>query len=272
MVSSKTAGATIKAIQTVFSRHGIPNTVVADNMPFNSAELKEFAKAWNFTVTTASPNFPQSSGLVKRNVQTIKKLIRKAKESKASIDLALLEYRNTPISGMNLLPAQLLMNGRLRSSLPMSESLLMPAIHEEARKQLTNRQQKQQKYYNRGTRPLPPLHKGDVVRYKKGGKWEPAIVLSKHEAPRSFYIQTAQGNILHRNRHHLMYTKKSPPKLECYTDDTDEISDTLTHQANTQAGVTLQEQVVTSTQLPARLSRYGRPIRPPARYRDMTDN
>ena len=68
-----------------------------------------------------------------------------------------------------------------------------------------------------------------------------------------------------------MYAKESPPKLECYIDDTDEISDRLTHQANTQTDVTLQEQVVTSTQLPARLSRYGRPIRPPARYRDMTE-
>ena len=42
LVSSKTAGATIKALQSVFSRHGIPNTIVADNMPFNSAEFKEF--------------------------------------------------------------------------------------------------------------------------------------------------------------------------------------------------------------------------------------
>ena len=275
LVSSKTAGATIKALQSVFSRHGIPNTIVADNMPFNSAEFKEFGKAWNFTITTTSPNFPQSNGLVERNVQTIKRLIRKAKESKASIDLALLEYRNTPISNMNLSPAQLLMNRRLRSSLPMSESLLKPAIHEEARKQLTNRQQKQQEYYNRGTRSLPPLHKGDIVRHKQGGKWEPAIVLSKHEAPRSFYIQTAQGNILRRNRRHLMYTNESPPRREYYIDDTDEVSDMVTHQPNTQADVTLQDtQVDTNTQLPARsrVSRCGRPIIPPVRYRDMTGN
>lgn len=154
----------------------------------------------------------------------------------------------------------------------MSESLLKPAIHEEARKQLTNRQQKQQEYYNRGTRSLPPLHKGDVIRYKKGGKWEPAIVLSKHEAPRSFYIQTAQGNILRRNRRHLKYTKESAPALEYDIEDTDEVLDTSTHQANTQADATSQEPVGTSTQPAARVSRYGRPIIPPARYRDMTDN
>ena len=233
-------------------------------MPFNSAEFREFAKAWNFTITTASPKFRQSNinGLVDRNVQTIKRVIRKAKESKASIDLALLEYRNTPISGMNLSPAQLIMNRRLRSSLPMSESLLKPDIHEEARKQLINRQQRQQEYYNRGTRSLPTLSKGDVVRYKKGGKWEPSIVVSKHEAPRSYNIQMAQGNILRRNRRHLLYTNEPPPKLECYIEDSEEVSDTSTRQTNTQADAALHEQIAigVTTQLPARVSRYDRPI------------
>ena len=74
---------------------GIPDTIVADNMPFNSAEFKDFSRAWSFDIITSSPNFPQSNGLVERNVQTIKRVIRKAKESNASVDLALLEYRNT---------------------------------------------------------------------------------------------------------------------------------------------------------------------------------
>ena len=132
-VSSKMAGATIKVMQSVFSRHGIPNTIVADNMPFNSTEFKDFAKAWGFTINTTSPNFPQSNGLIERNVQTIKRLIKKAKESNTSIDLVLLEYRNTPISGMNLTPAQLLTSRRLRSSLPMSQALLKSAVCERAK-------------------------------------------------------------------------------------------------------------------------------------------
>ena len=94
-VSTKTAGATIKVMQSVFSRLGILDTIVAHNMPFNSAEFKDFSQAWNFDIITSSPNFPQSIGLVERNVQTIKRVIRKAKESNASVDLALLEYRNT---------------------------------------------------------------------------------------------------------------------------------------------------------------------------------
>ena len=76
-----TAGATIKAVQSVFSKHGIPNTVVADNMPLNSAKFKDFAKIWQFTITTTSLNFPQSNGLVEKNVQTIKRVLKKAKDS-----------------------------------------------------------------------------------------------------------------------------------------------------------------------------------------------
>ena len=87
-MSSKTAQATIKVMMSVFSRHGIPDT---DNM-----ELHKFAKEWDFTITTSSPNYPQSNGLVERNIQMIKQLFTKAKESNTRIDLTLLEYRNTP--------------------------------------------------------------------------------------------------------------------------------------------------------------------------------
>ena len=271
-VSSKTAGATIKVMHSVFSRLGIPDTIVADSMPFNIAEFKDFSQTWNFNIMTSSPNFPQSNGLVERNVQTIKRVIRKAKESNSSVDLALLEYRNTPISGMNLSPAQLLMNRRLRSSLPMSESLLKPATNDDAQEQLTSRQQKQQQYYNRGARSLPPLSKGMVVHYKKGGKWEPAVVVNKHGAPRSYNIRKAQGNILRRNQHHLKYTKELPPERNYYIEDTDEMPEVLTHHGNSPNNSNLHEQSTVSSQQPVRVSSYGRPIRLPARYRDVTGN
>ena len=32
------------------SHHGIPNILVADNMPFNSKAFKQFTKEWDFTV------------------------------------------------------------------------------------------------------------------------------------------------------------------------------------------------------------------------------
>ena len=41
-VNSKIAEATVSKMKQMFSRHGIPNTLVADNMPFNSKTFKQF--------------------------------------------------------------------------------------------------------------------------------------------------------------------------------------------------------------------------------------
>ena len=40
---------------SVFSRHKIPGTVIVDDIPLNSVELHNFAKEWNFTITSSSP-------------------------------------------------------------------------------------------------------------------------------------------------------------------------------------------------------------------------
>ena len=57
-------------------------------------------------------------------MQTIKSLLKKAKETGTDEQLALLEFRNTPVSGLSYSPAQLLMARRLESSLPMIPSSL----------------------------------------------------------------------------------------------------------------------------------------------------
>ena len=91
---SKTANATIAARKNIFARHGIPNKLIADNMPFNGKEFLEFSKKWSFKVVASSPKYLQSNGLAERNVQTIKKLHKKAREGENDEQLALLELRN----------------------------------------------------------------------------------------------------------------------------------------------------------------------------------
>ena len=77
-VSSKSADSTITEMKVIFDRHGIPNTVIADNMPFGSKQFQEFSKEWNFNLVMSSPRFPQSNGMAERNVQTIKNLYKKS--------------------------------------------------------------------------------------------------------------------------------------------------------------------------------------------------
>ena len=58
----KTAGTVIKHRKSIFSRHGIPEIVIAVNMPFNSFEMKSFAREFGFQMKTSSPEYPQSNG------------------------------------------------------------------------------------------------------------------------------------------------------------------------------------------------------------------
>ena len=266
-MTSKTAQATITKLKLIFARHGIPRTVMADNMPFNSKEFAEFAKSWDFQIVTSSPTYPQSNGLVERNVQSIKNLLKKAHDAGKAEELALLEFRNTPITGLNESPAQLLMGRRLRSSLPMTDSMLQPSISEGVKRKLEQRQQRQKHFYDRGTKPLSSLQPNEVVRYQAGRIWKPAVVINKHPNPRSYNIRTPQGSVLRRNRCHLRQTK------ETFTpsDDTDDYYDEYPG-TDTPSGPELATNEPPpcdeSNQSAERRSRYGRLIRPPVRYPD----
>ena len=194
-LSNKTSEAMIMAMKDMFARHGILERVIADNMPFNSLKFKSFASDWEIEVVTSSPHYPKSNGLVERNVQTMKRLLKKADESKQDAFLALLEFRNSPISGMEVSPAELLMGRKLRTRLPTFKSLLQPKTRpmSQVRQKLLLRQQRQKAYYDRGTRPLPTLREGESVRMQQGREWTPAVVVKQHQAPRSYIIATPDG-------------------------------------------------------------------------------
>ena len=83
------------AMKGMFARHGIPERVIADNMQFDKLKVKSFPSDSKIEVVTLSPHYPKSNGLMEKNVQTIKRLLRKADESKQDAFLALLELRNS---------------------------------------------------------------------------------------------------------------------------------------------------------------------------------
>uniref|UniRef100_V9LD47 Uncharacterized protein n=1 Tax=Callorhinchus milii TaxID=7868 RepID=V9LD47_CALMI len=66
--------------------------------------------------------------MMERTIQTIKKMWKKAEESKEDKHLALLAYRNTPIDDQGQLPAQMLIFRRLRDGLIRKEAKLRPQI------------------------------------------------------------------------------------------------------------------------------------------------
>ena len=98
-MQGKTAKTVIIQLKSIFDEQGIPEELFSDNMPFNSHEFKTFAKEYGFRSTTSSPRFARSNGLVKRTIGTVKQLSRKADDPY----IALLEFRNTPITGLKLI-------------------------------------------------------------------------------------------------------------------------------------------------------------------------
>jgi RNase H-like domain found in reverse transcriptase/Reverse transcriptase (RNA-dependent DNA polymerase)/Integrase zinc binding domain len=202
-LKDKTANEVSVKLQSIFARFGIPDTLIADNMPFSSYAFKTFAEQWNFTVKTTSPRFAQSNGMAENAVKIAKTMLRKAIYESKNVSSFLLEYRNTPITNIGLSPAQLLMNRQLKSNLPIIDSLLLPQIQKDVRAKLLKVQDSQKRFFDRTAISLKPLKDNDNILVRKEKVWEPAKVLNRHSAPRSYIIQTEQGSVLRRNRRDL---------------------------------------------------------------------
>ncbi len=122
-LTTTTSQAIVTALKSIFSRHGIPETVLSDNGPqYSSQEFADFASAYQFDHVTSSPHYPQSNGLGERTVKTVKGLLKNADDPYT----ALLSYRATPLPWCGISPAELLMGRKIRSSLPQSSVSLTP--------------------------------------------------------------------------------------------------------------------------------------------------
>ncbi|XP_062621197.1 uncharacterized protein K02A2.6-like [Saccostrea cucullata] len=221
----------INHLKSIFARHGIPQYVRSDCGPqYTSAEFnmfKKFAEEWGFTHQKSSPNYQQSNGLAERFVQSAKNMLNKAHKEGKDPYLSMLAYRNTPIEDVGS-PAQLLMNRRLRSTIPATNKILRPRCVnlKTTREKIQNSKQKQKFYYDRNTKPLEYLKKNETVRIQleKGGKWNPGKIVDNHDVePNSFHVKTTEGAIYRRNRRHIMKTKEDFDDKEIEIEDNPEI-------------------------------------------------
>ena len=96
----KTAKDVIGALKSVFSVHGVPMDVVADNMLFGSEAMKQFSIEWGFNVITSSPHYHRSNSMAERYVQTVKQFLKKPADTESDIYQSLLAYRQTPVAGL----------------------------------------------------------------------------------------------------------------------------------------------------------------------------
>ena len=193
---------TIEALKEHFSRHGIPEKLVTDcGVQYTSKEFETFARSYNFEHVLVSPKYPCANGEAEAAVKKVKSQWRKKNDK----NKALLEYRATPIQGINLSPSQLSMGRRLRTTLPIACGLLEPEAHniKEIRARMKYGKEKLKYYHDRrGTKELPRLSLVIFFRVKPeiGSKeWKAATVVQQHTSPRS-YIVDVGGRRIRRNR------------------------------------------------------------------------
>jgi len=197
-----TAAAVISKLKASFAASGIPETLMSDNGPqFQNAEFRKFSKEWNFEHVTSSPQFPQSNGEAERAVRTAKDIL-----SQSDQQLALLIYRATPLPSLGVSPADLAMGRRLRTTLPVLPSTLLPRTvnPKTVQSRDTDYKLKAKAYFDRDAHHLPELCPGDPVLMKgnEDKAWQRPGVVVKQCAPRSYVVKTADGE-RRRNRRHL---------------------------------------------------------------------
>lgn len=88
----KTANEVLLKLKEIFSRLGVPEELVSDNMPYNSMEFKKFGNERDIKLTTSSPRYPKSNGHAERAVQISKNILRRASTGHADIFTMLQKY------------------------------------------------------------------------------------------------------------------------------------------------------------------------------------
>ena len=197
---STTSQSVIKALKKIFVSHGIPKIVFSDNGPqYTSRDFKKFSDEWDFQHESSSPEYPQSNGLVERKIQTVKRCLRKSEQNNEDPYIALLTLNSTPLKGAES-PAEIMYGRKVRTLLPSITIKTDQSIPEST----PNR--------NEGAVELKPLTPSTSVRiYSKRNKnWsKKGQVVKKQVQPRSYEVINEKGNVIRRNRRHLIPTQES---------------------------------------------------------------
>lgn len=209
------AECTVNKFKSLFSRWGSFETLYSDNgQPFASTVFANFLRENGVTHKTSSPRFPQSNGAAERAVAVAKRIL-----AQPNSDAALFAYRSTPHTATGSSPAKLFIGRELRSKIPAHDTVLFPEwpnFHTVQEKD-AHYKANTKFYYNRrhgANTSLSQLQPGDDVRVRVPGEktWTTTgRILSQHDTPRSYMVQTNDG-IYRRNRLHLMSSQAGPER------------------------------------------------------------
>lgn len=214
----------IEKLKIIFSNHGIPEELIADNMPYSSYKMQQFAREWGFKITTSSPYYTKSNGLAEKAVGIAKNLLKKT----CDIHYALLEYRNTPRLSTGLTPAQMLMGRMLKSKIPSVQSKLIPKSNDNnmLKSKIDRKRQLDKYYYDRTAKERCEFKEGENVVLRTDRNWVPARIEKKiTDVPRSYIVRDDNNNLFRRNTSFIRKSFNEPVFKKQLNDNIDDHND-----------------------------------------------
>ncbi|XP_045101471.1 uncharacterized protein K02A2.6-like [Portunus trituberculatus] len=211
-ISSKLA----TVLRRYFSRWGAPESVSTNGgTNLTSEEMCNFFGRWGVERRVASAHFPQSNGRAEAAIKSAKRLLRANTGAGGSLDtdraaVALLQYLNTPLRGINKSPAQLAMGRQLRDGVSVHHQHYKVDICWQQALRAREREAawQQEAWANRqGTpRTLTPLTLGSQVWVQEPStrKWDRRGVVTEVRPHRQYTLKLeGSGRLPLRNRRHL---------------------------------------------------------------------
>ncbi|XP_026672572.1 uncharacterized protein K02A2.6-like [Ceratina calcarata] len=259
----------VAKLKSIFSIFGIPKRVISDNgTHFNNINVKEFAETWNFEHITSSPIYPKSNGMVERHIATIKNMFKKLEMSRKDPSLALLEYRNTPISDQIGSPNELLFGHKTRGLLPIR--IQRDKIDRDCKnkQKLQIRQETQRKQYDKNAHNLEPLNINNRVFVRKDLNMPllPGKITNVRDTPRLYQVQLDNGSKIVNNRAHLYDFPFNDARMESNlnTKNTLELSNEAHKSTKDSQKICENDVKYESRSSPRTVTRSGRQINPPS--------
>lgn len=213
-MTNTTAFATIKTLQALVNRLGIPKKIVSDNgTQFQSSEFAQFCKSNGIKHTFSPPYHPQSNGQVERFVDTFKRAMEKCREEGSEwAEKALLAYRTTPHSALNgYSPDQLFLGRHLRTKLsllhPPGKEPVSNVKPQEASRQRYNQKMRLQFDAKHGTKLVEytPGESVFILNYRYGKThWLPGTIFERVKNSPSYRVSVPSlGRDVHRHANQL---------------------------------------------------------------------
>uniref|UniRef100_A0A5S6R6A2 RNA-directed DNA polymerase n=1 Tax=Trichuris muris TaxID=70415 RepID=A0A5S6R6A2_TRIMR len=181
MTNTVTTTSTLVMLTELFSRFGLPDTLVTDNgTQFRSAEFKDFCQRNGIEHVFSPPYHPQSNGQAERFVDTFKRSLLKMKAEGSISEILstfLLRYRSSPNPSIEgcCSPAEIMFGRKIKTDLTLLHPTAVVNVPNDG---------KMAKYFNRhhGSRtrtffPGDPVYARRIIGNKT--VWEEGVVLCR---------------------------------------------------------------------------------------------